>query len=105
MLHITLTVIEYLGTTGVSAVMWDRDDVGASHWLGSTPERFFDTGEYVGDPMLSVLLAVREWANVHIPPESLALAGPAKTRNDGTAGGGVAGNVVSAAAKPSPSKG
>lgn len=105
MLHVTVTVVEYLGTTGVSAVMWDRDDMGSSHWLGSTPETFYDIGEFTGDPLLAVLLAVRKWANVHIPPESLALAGREKTRNDETAGGGVAGLENSAAAKPSPSKG
>jgi hypothetical protein len=105
MLHMTLRITEYISCVGVVAEMYDRDDMGASHWLGTTVERFFEHPEYGDDPQLAVLIALREWANVHIPPESLALAGREKTRNAGTAGGGVAGNGGSAPAKPAPSRG
>lgn len=87
----TLRITEYISCVGVVGEMFDRDDMGASHWLGTTVERFFEIPDYHDDPELSVLVAVREWANVHIPPESLALASREKLRNAETAGGGVVG--------------
>ena len=105
MLHMTVFLTEYLGTIGVRGDIFDKDDVGASHWLGCTPETFYDPSDYLEDPMRAMFVALNKWANVHIPPASLSLASREKAENDEMAGGGVAQANNSAAAKRSPSKG
>lgn len=86
----TVFIAEYIGTIGVRADIFDRDDMGSSHWLATVPEVFYEPGDYLEDPMRSVFLAVEKWANVHIPPESLSLACREKPGNDGRTGGGAA---------------
>lgn len=64
MYNMTIHVREYVGCIGVSAFLWDKDDLGESHFVADTPELFYADADMTGDPLEDCFRSVRKWAHV-----------------------------------------